>query len=81
MASSSMPIVVGGATVTTEDGGRLNMFANEPPIQVVEAQEGWGFHIRSEKLNGRLAMIGFLALIVTEYALGGESFTHGLLGL
>lgn len=76
-----MPVVIRGATVTTEDGGRLNMFANEPRMEVVEPQEGWGFHGRSEKLNGRLAMLGFLALVATEYALGGQAFTHGLLGI
>ena len=42
---------------------------------------GWGFHERAEKLNGRMAMLGFIALLATEYALGGESFTRGLLGI
>jgi hypothetical protein len=28
-----------------------------------------------------MAMLGFVALLITEYALGGQSFTHGLLGL
>ena len=27
-------------------------------MQVVEEQ-GWGFHERAEKLNGRMAMLGF----------------------
>jgi hypothetical protein len=70
-----------GATVTTEDGGRLNAFATEPRMEVVEAENGWGFHDRAEKLNGRMAMLGFIALLATEFALGGEAFTHGLLGL
>ncbi|MBR75674.1 MAG: high light inducible protein [Cyanobium sp. RS427] len=73
--------VIRGATVTTEDGGRLNAFASEPRMQVVEAEQGWGFHERAEKLNGRMAMLGFIALLATEIALGGEAFTHGLLGL
>ena len=73
--------VIRGATVTTEDGGRLNAFASEPRMQVVEAGQGWGFHERAEKLNGRMAMLGFIALLATEIALGGEAFTHGLLGL
>ena len=34
--------VIRGATVTTEDGGRLNAFASEPRMQVVEAEQGWG---------------------------------------
>ena len=61
-----------------EDGGRLNAFATEPRMEVVEATQGWGFHDRAEKLNGRMAMLGFIALLATELALGGESFVHGL---
>ena len=48
-------------TVTTEQGGRQNMFATEPQISYVEDYEGYGPH--AEKLNGRLAMIGFFALV------------------
>ena len=80
-SSSSEAAVIRGATVTTEDGGRLNAFASEPRMEVVEATNGWGFHERAEKLNGRMAMLGFIALLATEIALGGEAFTHGLLGL
>ena len=79
-SSSSAP-VVRGATVTMEDGGRLNAFATEPRMEVVEAEQGWGFHDRAEKLTGRMAMLGFIALLATELVLGGESFVHGLLGL
>ena len=80
MASSAAP-VIRGATVTTEDGGRLNAFAAEPRMEVVAVENGWGFHERAEKLNGRMAMLGFIALLATEFALGGEAFTRGLLGL
>jgi len=73
--------VIRGATVTTEDGGRLNAFATEPRMEVVSAESGWGFHERAEKLNGRMAMLGFIALLATEFALGGEAFTRGLLGI
>ena len=48
-------------TVTTEQGGRQNMFATEPQISYVENYEGYGPH--AEKLNGRMAMIGFFAAI------------------
>ena len=61
-SSPSNP-VVRGATVTMEDGGRLNAFATEPRMEVVEAEQGWGFHDRAEKLNGRMAMLGFIALL------------------
>jgi len=50
-------------------------------MEVVDATDGWGFHERAEKLNGRMAMLGFIALIATEIALGGEAFTRGLLGI
>ena len=33
----------------------------------------YGFHSYNERLNGRLAMIGFIALLLTEYFL-----KHGL---
>ena len=80
-ANPSSPAVIRGATVTEEDGGRLNAFATEPRMQVVDVESGWGFHERAEKLNGRMAMLGFIALIATELALGGEAFTRGLLGI
>lgn len=34
----------------------------------------YGFHTHNEQLNGRLAMLGFIALVAVEYKLG-----HGLL--
>ena len=79
-AASPAP-TIRGATVTTEDGGRLNAFATEPRMEVVDVESSWGFHERAEKLNGRMAMLGFIALLATEIALGGESFTRGLLGI
>jgi len=47
------------STVTTEDGGRQNMFAAEPQIEVID-QDYW---TNAEMTNGRLAMIGFFALV------------------
>ena len=77
--SSNVP-VIRGASVTTEDGGRLNAFATEPRMEVVEVESGWGFHDRAEKLNGRMAMLGLLPCR-DWVRFGGEAFTHGLLGL
>ncbi|MBM5799347.1 MAG: high light inducible protein [Cyanobacteria bacterium K_DeepCast_35m_m2_023] len=34
----------------------------------------YGFHLHNETLNGRLAMLGFIALVAVEAKLG-----HGLL--
>ncbi len=47
------------STVTTEDGGRQNVFATEPQIEVID-QEYWP---HAELTNGRFAMIGFFALV------------------
>ena len=46
--------------VTTDDGGRQNMFAAEPQIEVMEGFDYWK---NAEQLNGRLAMIGFFAAV------------------
>ena len=54
--------------MTTEDGGRQNIFSIEPEIQVVD-QEGTYWQ-RAELLNGRLAMIGLVAA-VTNYSIFG----------
>ena len=48
------------STVTTEDGGRQNIYANEPQMRVMDPQDQL---IRAEKMNGRWAMIGFVAAI------------------
>ncbi|GAB4213827.1 MAG: chlorophyll a/b-binding protein [Synechococcales cyanobacterium] len=56
-------------TVVVEDGGRLNNYAIEPEMYVdTEDRTGWTEF--AEKLNGRLAMIGFISLIATEALLG-----------
>ena len=47
------------AVVTTEEGGRQNMFAKEPQIEVMDKEYG----PEAELLNGRLAMIGWVAAI------------------
>ncbi len=55
-------------TVTTEDGGRQNMFAAEPRIEVIEGYDYWK---NAELVNGRLAMIGFLAAVHNYILFGG----------
>mgnify|MGYP003145580523 FL=1 len=54
-------------TVTTEDGGRQNLFAKEPPMEIIDVYET--HNEKAEKLNGRLAMLGVMA------ALGAYAFT------
>ena len=64
-------------TVITEDGGRTNMFASEPSMSYVDNYDGYGPN--AEKLNGRLAMLGFVAGIIS-YASTGSFFFFGILG-
>ena len=47
------------STVKTEDGGRQNMFASEPRVEVMDVDQGK----QAELTNGRWAMIGFIAAI------------------
>ncbi|MFM7266921.1 MAG: chlorophyll a/b-binding protein [Cyanobium sp.] len=37
-------------------------------------QPRWGFHAYNETLHGRIAMLGFIALLAVEWKLG-----HGIL--
>ena len=46
-------------TTVTESGGRQNMYANEPPVEVLDVN----YMENAESLNGKLAMIGFVALL------------------
>ncbi|OKH23520.1 high light inducible protein [Hydrococcus rivularis NIES-593] len=57
-----------------EEGNRLNNFAVEPKMYVDETVRA-GFTEYAEKLNGRLAMIGFVSLLVLEIITG-----HGIVG-
>lgn len=59
---------------TTEDGGRLNNFALEPKVYVDDSQQ-FGFNQYAEKLNGRLAMIGFVSAIAFEALTGNGILT------
>ena len=43
-------------TVTTEEGGRQNMFASEPQVEVIDPVDQL---TRAERTNGRWAMLGF----------------------
>tara|TARA_B100000579_G_scaffold54669_1_gene38548 strand:+ start:12679 stop:12894 length:216 start_codon:yes stop_codon:yes gene_type:complete len=51
----------------TEDGGRQNIFAHEPEITVNESYDYWK---NAEVTNGRLAMIGLVALFFNYTVFG-----------
>lgn len=56
-----------------EDGGRANVYAVEPKMYV-DATSRFGFNEYAEKLNGRMAMIGFVSVLVLEAVTG-----HGVI--
>ena len=56
-------------TVITEDGGRQNLYAKEPPMYIDEGH--LPHNERAERLNGRLAMLGVIAAM-GSYALTGQ---------
>lgn len=58
----------------TEERGRLNNYAIEPQMYVSDESQ-FGFTPSAERLNGRLAMIGFIALLALEGLSG-----HGIVG-
>jgi len=64
-------------TVTTNEHGQQNMFAKEPQMYVSKTDaERYGYESyaeRAEKLNGRTAMMGFVAALLS-YAFTGKLF-------
>ena len=56
-----------------DDRGILNNFATEPKMYVDDTDRA-GFTPYAELLNGRLAMIGFVSLLILEVSTG-----HGLI--
>ncbi|MFB6275509.1 MAG: chlorophyll a/b-binding protein [Halothece sp.] len=55
-----------------DDQGKMNNFAVEPQVYVQQESRA-GFTPYAERLNGRLAMIGFVSLLALELLTG-----HGL---
>ena len=56
-------------TTVKEDGGRMNMYAIEPPMEIIEVNEE--HNVKAERLNGRLAMLGVIAAL-GSYAVTGQ---------
>ena len=56
-------------TAVTEDQGRLNLYAIEPPMEIMDVTET--HNEKAEKLNGRLAMLGVMAAL-GAYAITGQ---------
>jgi len=56
-------------TVTTNDRGQQNLFAKEPPMEIIEVFET--HDKKAERLNGRLAMLGVIAAL-GAYGLTGQ---------
>ena len=65
-------------TVTTEDGGRQNMFATEPQMYITE--EDMENHVtethneKAEKLNGRVAMVSIMLAFISYFTTGTLAF-------
>ncbi|MBE9009211.1 high light inducible protein [Pseudanabaenaceae cyanobacterium LEGE 13415] len=52
-----------------DSDGKANVFAIEPQVYVDSTQQ-FGFNEYAEKLNGRLAMIGFVSALILEAVTG-----------
>ena len=70
-------------TVTKNEFGQINMFAKEPSMYMTkEDLERYGiepYAEKAERLNGRVAMLGFVAAVIS-YATSGSVFFFGLFG-
>jgi hypothetical protein len=59
------------ATARPASSGGLTELGTPIPVRRLAR---WGFHSHIELLNGRIAMLGFVALVLVEWKLG-----HGIL--
>ena len=60
-------------TVTSNEFNQQNIWAKEPEMIMTDHPYGVPHNERAEQLNGRLAMIGFVAAVIS-YALTGKLF-------
>ena len=70
-------------TVTTNERGQQNLFAKEPQMYIAQTDaDRYGYETyaeKAEKLNGRTAMLGFIAAVIS-YATTGSVFFFGAFG-
>ena len=70
-------------TVTTNEFGQQKLFAKEPQMYISKTDaERYGYETyaeKAEKLNGRTAMLGFVAAVIS-YAASGSVFFFGIFG-
>jgi hypothetical protein len=61
-----------GGMWDSEEEVLLDPKAIEPSMYLAspESESGWGFHARAERLNGRLAMLGFAIGVILELLTG-----------
>ena len=71
-------------TVTTNEFGQQNLFTREPRMYISQTDaERYGYETyaeKAEKLNGRTAMLGFVAAVIS-YAASGSVFFFGIFGI
>ncbi|WP_299407340.1 chlorophyll a/b-binding protein [Acaryochloris sp. IP29b_bin.148] len=50
---------------TSDDRGRINSFAVEPKAYA-QTEPVFGFNKNAERISGRLAMVGFMSILLLE---------------
>ena len=60
---TNLLIAMDSSQVTTESGGRQNMFPSETRPYIDDSVSYEGYPQNAEKVNGRWAMIGLVALL------------------
>ena len=66
-------------TVTTESGGRQNMYPTDVRPYIDESISYESYAKNAEKINGRWAMLGLVAGVIS-YVTTGTFFFFGLAG-
>ena len=66
---------------TIDQSQNLNSYPKWINNKGEEVKQVFGFNENAELVNARVAMIGFLMLILTELAFGGEPATLKIFGI